>query len=437
MAARDTALSVLIACRTKQAWADGALKEYLARDRLDTREAALASRLVYGVVQNRLLLDFYLASFLRGKLKDLQPVVLDILRLGACQILFFEKVPDSAAVNEAVNQGKRLANPRVASLINGVLRNLSRQKNALPEPPDLSTRYSCPQSLTELLGRCVGPDKLEVLLRAQNEVPAMTVQVNTLRITSEALTAKLQEQGIEVRPHPWCPDCLEVEGSGSLERLDAFREGLFYVQDPAARLAALAADVRPGMTVLDCCAAPGGKSFAAAIAMENRGTLLSRDLHAHKIKLIETGAARLGITILEAGVQDASKQVGEWIGRFDRVICDVPCSGLGVIRKKPDIRYKDLGQISGLPEVQRRILETQSAYVKPGGALLYSTCTIVPEENSGVVADFLRAHPEFHREPMKLPIETDNDGEVTLLPCDHGTDGFYLCLLRREPCAKT
>ena len=136
-------------------------------------------------------------------------------------------------------------------------------------------------------------------------------------------------------------------------------------------------------------------------------------------------------------MQDASKPVEEWIGRFDRVICDVPCSGLGVIRKKPDIRYKDLGQISGLPEVQRRILETQSAYVKPGGALLYSTCTIVPEENGGVIADFLRAHPEFHQEPMKLPIEADNDGEVTLLPCDHGTDGFYLCLLRREPCAKT
>ncbi len=437
MAARDTALSVLIACRTKQAWADGALKEYLARDRLDAREAALASRLVYGVVQNRLLLDFYLASFLRGKLKDLQPVVLDVLRLGACQILFFDKVPDSAAVNEAVNQGKRLANPRAASLINGVLRNLSRQKNALPEPPDLATRYSCPKALTELLGRCVGAEKLEALLRTQNEAPAMTVQVNTLRTTAETLTAKLQEQGIEARPHPWCPDCLEVEGSGSLERLDAFREGLFYVQDPAARLAALAADVRPGMTVLDCCAAPGGKSFAAAIAMENRGTLLSRDLHAHKIKLIETGAARLGITILEAGVQDASKLVGEWIDRFDRVICDVPCSGLGVIRKKPDIRYKDIGQIDGLPEVQRRILETQSAYVKSGGALLYSTCTIVPEENGGVIADFLRAHPDFHREPMELPIETDNDGEVTLLPCDHGTDGFYLCLLRRKPCAKT
>lgn len=432
MAARDTALSTLIACRTKQAWADGALKEYLSRDRLDAREAALASRLVYGVVQNRLLLDFYISSMLKGKLKDLQPVVLDILRLGACQILFFDKVPDSAAVNEAVKQGKKLANPRAASLINGLLRNLSRQKENLPQPKDLSTKYSSPEPLTKLLRRCVGKEKLEPLLRSHNEAAPMTVQVNTLRTSVESLTEKLTEQGIAAEPHPWCPECLIVSGSGNLEQLDAFREGLFYVQDPAARLAALAADIRPGMKVLDCCASPGGKSFAAAIAMENCGEIQSRDLHAHKTKLIENGAARLGITILTAGQQDATELAPEWEDAFDRVICDVPCSGLGVIRKKPDIRYKDLSQITGLPAVQLRILQNQARHVKPGGAILYSTCTIVPEENAGVVEAFLREHPEFHREPMRLPIETDNQGDVTLLPCDHGTDGFYLCLLRRD-----
>jgi len=432
MAARDTALSVLIACRTKQAWADGALKEYSARDRLDSREAALAARLVYGVVQNRLLLDFHISSLLKGKLKDLQPVVLDILRLGACQILFFDKVPDSAAVNEAVKQGKRHANPRAASLINGVLRNLSRSKETLPQPRELSVRYSCPQPLTDLLRRCVGPELLEPLLRSHNEAPPMTVQVNTLKTTPDELAALLAAQEIEVRPHPWCPDCLILEGSGNLEQLQAFRDGLFYVQDPAARMAAMAADLRPGMKVLDCCSAPGGKSFAAAIAMENRGEIQSRDLHGHKISLIDRGADRLGITILHAAQQDATRFVPEQLAAFDRVICDVPCSGLGVIRKKPDIRYKDIAPLAGLPAVQLRILETQSAYVKPGGALLYSTCTIIPEENGGVVEAFLRGHPEFHREQMKLPIETENNGEATLLPCVHGTDGFYLCLLRRD-----
>jgi len=432
MGARDTALSALIACRTQGAWADGAIKEYTARDRLDAREAALAARLLYSVVQNRMLLDFYISSFLKGKLKDLQPVVLDILRLGAVQILLFDKVPDSAAVNEAVNQGKKLANPRAASLINGVLRNLSRGKDSLPEPPDLSTKYSCPAELTKLLRHCVGDDLLESLLQSHNEAPAMTVQVNTLRTTVPALQELLREQGISAELHPWCPECLVIRGSGSLEQLPAFREGLFYVQDPAARLAAMAADLKPGMRVLDCCSAPGGKSFAAAIAMENRGEIVSCDLHAHKIRLIEKGAERLRIGILSAMQQDGSKRKEEWIGSFDRVICDVPCSGLGVIRKKPDIRYKDIGQISGLPAVQLRILSNQAAYVKAGGALLYSTCTIVPEENGAVVDAFLREHPEFHREKMALPILKDNQGEATLLPCIHGTDGFYLCFLRKN-----
>lgn len=432
MAARDTALSVLIACRTKQAWADGALKEYIARDCLDGREAALASRLVYAVVQNRRLLDFYLAAYLKGKLKDLQPVVLDILRLGACQIVLFDKIPDSAAVNESVNQTRRLANPRAAGLVNGLLRTLVRNRESLPQPKDLATKYSHPDVLVKLLARCVTQEQLEPLLQSHNDAPPMTLQVNTLRTTTNALQATLQEQGIEADVHPWCPDCLIVTGSGSLERLDVFREGLFYVQDPAAKLAVIAADLHPGMDVLDCCAAPGGKSFAAAIAMENRGSVTSRDLHAHKVKLLENGAARLGISILNAGVQNASEFNPEWEGRFDCIICDVPCSGLGVIRKKPDIRDKDLSQIAQLPAIQRRILEMQSRYLKPGGTILYSTCTIVPEENSAVTADFLREHPEFTMEPMRIPIETDNHGEVTLLPCVHGTDGFYLCLLRKH-----
>lgn len=205
------------------------------------------------------------------------------------------------------------------------------------------------------------------------------------------------------------------------------------MQDPASKLAVLGAGLSGGQTVLDCCAAPGGKSFAAAIAMGNRGILISCDLHDHKVPLIRRGADRLGISICHTLRQDASFLVEEWSNQFDCVLCDVPCSGLGVIRKKPDIRYKDVAALSGLPTVQRKILETQSAYVKPGGVLLYSTCTIVPEENSSVIDSFLQAHPEFHREAMALPLEKENAGEVTLLPCVHGTDGFYFCRLRREP----
>ncbi|MEA4965694.1 MAG: 16S rRNA (cytosine(967)-C(5))-methyltransferase RsmB [Oscillospiraceae bacterium] len=429
MAARDTALFVLMACRTRQAWSDGALKEYIARDKLDGREAALATRLVYSVLQNRMLLDFELAAFLKGHLRDLQPVVLDVLRLGACQLLLFDKIPDSAAVNEAVKQARRHANPRAAALVNGLLRTIIRNRDTLPEPPDLETRYSHPAALTALLRRCVGEEKLEPLLRSHNEAPPITVQVNTLRGTAAALQARLKESDVEAAAHPWCPDCLVLEGTGNLERLESYREGLFYVQDPAARLAAMAAGTAPGMAVLDCCAAPGGKSFAAAIAMENRGTLVPCDLHAHKVPLLQKGADRLGLSVLTPRCQDATEDVPEFHEAFDCVMADVPCSGLGVIRKKPDIRYRDLGQLAGLPPVQRRILETQSAYVRPGGVLLYSTCTIVPEENEGVIRAFLADHPEFSREAAPIPL--DNDGEATLLPCDEGTDGFYFCRMRK------
>ena len=433
MAARETALGVLIACRTRHAWSDGALKESLARDRLGGREAALATRLVYSVMQNRLLLDFYILHFFRGKERELQPVVRDILRLGACQILFFDKIPDSAAVNEAVKQGKRHANGRAAGLINGLLRTLSREKSRLPEPPTLSVRYSTPEPMAALLRHCVGEELLEPLLRSQNEAPETAVQVNTLRIRAAQLSERLAEEGVASSAHPWCPDCLLLQGVGNLEQLPSFREGLFYVQDPASKLAVLGAGLSEGQEVLDCCAAPGGKSFAAAIAMHNRGALLSCDLHDHKIPLIRRGAERLGITICHAQAQDAAAPVEAWRGRFDRVLCDAPCSGLGVIRKKPDIRYKDVSALAGLPAVQRKILETQAVYVKPGGVLLYSTCTLVPEENGGVVEKFLRRHPDFHREPMALPLDEGGAGEVTLLPCVHGTDGFYFCRLRREP----
>lgn len=314
---------------------------------------ALAARQCYGVEQNRGLLDFYLSRFVRGKLKDLQPVVLDILRLGAYQIVFLDKVPDAAAVNEAVTQTKKYANARAAGLVNGVLRSLTRAKDALPEPPDLATKYSHPAALVALLQESLG-EETEAFLRADNEAPETVLQWNPLRGEEAELLRELDEKGVEWSRHPWLDGCYLVRGTGDLRGLDAFARGLVYVQDPAARLAAMAAGVRPGMRVLDCCAAPGGKSFAAAIAMENRGSITSCDLHAHKIALIAAGAERLGISIIEARPQDAAAFCPEWEQAFDAVIADVPCSGLGVIRKKPDIRYKDVSQLAGLPRVQRR-----------------------------------------------------------------------------------
>ena len=434
MSARTTALAALIACRKQGAWADGVLKEYIARDRLDRRDAALASRLCYGVLQNRILLDYYIEQFLTGSIKKLQPVVLDILRLGMYQLFFLDKVPVSAAVNEAVEQGKKYANRSASGLINGVLRHAARDRESVKPPYDLSVRYSHPNELVELLRESVGDDRLESLLESHNAISPTIVQVNTLVASDEEVRNALIEQGAIVDKHPWLDHAFTITGYGSLERLELFRNGGFYVQDPAARLAVYAAGLQPGMKVLDVCSAPGGKSFAAALAMHNQGDIISCDIHPHKIDLLSNGAKRLHISIMEPRLQDASSYVEEWDSVMDAVIADVPCSGLGVIRKKPDIRYKNLSDIGRLPEIQTRILDNVCRYVKPGGVLLYSTCTILRRENEDIISDFLGRHPDFSAERFALPagIEGQKDGMITLLPSIHDTDGFFICKLRRN-----
>ena len=434
MNARTTALSALIAIRRQNAWADGALKEYIARDRLSRRDAALAARLVYGVVQNRPLLDFDLAQVVSSPLAKLQPVVLDILRLGAYQILFLDKIPVSAAVNEAVEQTKIYANKRAAGLVNGSLRALARQKDTLAAPQDLATKYSHPQPLVDCLRASMDEETLEAFLAADNDIPKTALQCNPLIAAPEQVASALDEAQIPYEPHPWLPGCFLVSGTGNLEALPLFQSGAVYVQDPAAKLAALASGAAPGMRVLDCCAAPGGKSFAAAMQMENTGSILSCDLHPHKIALIEKNAARLGISILKAETRSAAEFDPALENGFDLVIADVPCSGLGVIRKKPDIRYKPLDAIERLPAIQTAILENVCRYVRPGGTLLYSTCTVRKEENEDVARTFLLAHPEFSPEPFAVPAGLDlkNEGYATLLPQKHAADGFFICKLRKE-----
>ena len=427
MKGREAALRALLACRKSGAWSEGVLKDLL-RD-MDRREAAFASRLCYGVLQNRLLLSHWLKPFIRGKL---QPVVEELLCMAVYQITMMDKVPHSAAVNEAVELGKKHANPQAAKVINGILRSFLR---AMPHemPTDLSVRYSHPQELVELLQDSVG-DRIEELLKSHNDTPPTVLQVNTLQTTTEALLGELMDLGAEAQLHPWLDACLTLRSGGSIDGLEAFRKGDFYVQDAAARLAVHAAGVQPGQRVLDCCAAPGGKSFAAALAMENKGELISCDIHEHKLRLIEKGAQRLGITILTTRLQDASKEVPDWKDSMDVVISDVPCSGLGTIRKKPDIRYKDLKQTEKLPELQQRILHQQSNYVKPGGVLLFSTCTVLKRENETVAEAFLAQHPEFSLEDVIFPEGSGipKGAMTTLLPCDHGTDGFFICKFRRQ-----
>lgn len=431
MNAREIALTALNSCRTEGAWADAAIKKAIKVGKCSPQDASLSTRIFYSTVQNRLLLDFYIGHFLKGKLKNLQPVVLDILRLSVVQILYFDRIPDSAVVDEAVEMTKKRANGKASGLVNAVLRSIIRSKDSLPETKDYSIKYSCPQELLQLIKRSVGPKELEPFLIAQNDSVPITVRINRLKTTPEELIRKLEKEHVTAELHPFCPECLNLTGTGNISNLKAFTEGLFYVQDAASVLSGYALEVGRNMKVLDCCSAPGGKSFSAAMNMGNTGSIISCDIHEHKIPLIYAGAQRLGITNLTAMVKDASLDCEIWHDYFDRVICDVPCSGLGVIRKKPDIRWKQLQDIEKLPVLQLKILETQSRFLKKNGILVYSTCTIVPEENEKVVEAFLKDHTDFIREPFKLPFEGGERGDVTLYPHKHKTDGFYICRLKR------
>ena len=434
MGARETALAVLIACRKDGAWSNGVLKEYCAKDGLDRREAALASRLCYGVLQNRGRLDFYLKQLLTGKLKDLHPAVRDILHLGLYQIFLMDKIPESAAVNESVDLAKKYCKKiRTApGLVNGVLRNAARNRQSIREPDALCDRYSHPQKLIDLLTAYVGKDRLEGMLQANNTVAPTVVQVNICKIGADELLQQLRNSGAEAEKHPWLTDCLVLASTGDITKLPAFQSGLFYVQDAAAKLSVLCAEIPAGAKVLDCCAAPGGKSFAAAIA--GAAEVTSCDVHPHKVGLLENGAQRLGLTQITAREQDATVLVPEWENAMDVVIADVPCSGYGIIRKKPDIRYKDPDTMQELPKLQLAILKNQARYVKPGGTLLYSTCTLVRKENEGVVEKFLKENPEFITEKLTLPpvFPENTTGMLTLVPGEYDTDGFFICRLRRK-----
>ncbi len=418
--------------RREKAWSGSITDAAITKYKLDPRSAALANSICLGVLQNLSFCDHYIDLFCSSPSK-IEPKVRDILRCAAYQLLFMYKIPANAAVNEAVELCKKLGYSRASGFCNAVLRKLAAAADALPEIPDkgtakhLSVKYSHPLWLAEYMINTHGYDFAEAFFSANNSVCDITLQVNTLKTTTEELASKLSEAGFKCRMHPWISDCIITSGNVSV--MSGFDEGLFYVQDPAAKCAVLAADLRPQMKILDACAAPGGKSFAAAIAMRNEGSITSCDISEKKIRLIEDGAKRLGLGIIKAYARDARAAMDE---AFDAVIADVPCSGYGVIRKKPDIRFKAPEERRALPEIQAAILENLSAAVKCDGVLLYSTCTVFREENEDVIEKFLSHHPEFTAEAFSLPngIEAPN-GMLTFWPHIHGTDGFFVCKLRR------
>ena len=438
--AREIAVTALARAR-RGARPDEALEGFADRQELSRRDFALASRIVMGVVQNMYLLDFYISEYSTIKPEKMEPRLLDILRAGAYQIVFLDRVPSRAAVNESVELAKKSGFARASGLVNAVLRRLSEAvPGKLPEiagegtAEHLSVKYSHPLWLTEEFISELGYEDAEAFVRMNNESAPLTAQVNPLKTGVSELIEALRSEGTEALPHPWLADCIEIQTSGSPAGLAAFKNGEFYIQDAAARFAVSVAGIEPGMHILDCCAAPGGKSFASAIAAENKGYILSCDLSKKKLSKITEGARRLGIDIIETRAMDAREPPEELFGAFDVVIADVPCSGFGVIRRKPEIRYKDKNEIERLPEIQAAILKSISACVKPGGILIYSTCTTRKEENREIAERFLAESPEFVLENITSPEPAESGGGagITLYPHLHGTDGFYICKMRKS-----
>ena len=402
-------------------------------------ERGFLTALLYGAVERRITLDYLIGRVAARSV--LSPRTRNILRLGFYQLFFMRNLPAHAAVSLTVSLGESKGE---RGFLNGVLRSALRQfvsadgTVSLPFPPrerglarHLSVAYSFPPDLVRFFLDLYGGAETEKLLAAFNRESPLTIAVNTLKTNREDLAARFAEAGIEARPTKYSPVGLTLPAAPPVTALPGFAEGLFFVQDEAAQLSASILSPAPGQTVVDPCACPGGKSFAAAIAMGDGGNVCAYDLHGSKLPLISDGAKRLGLTSVSVSERDACDPDPALLGKCDRVICDVPCSGLGVLGKKPDLRYRALERTAELPALQAAILSASAGYLAPGGRLLYATCTLDPKENGEVVSNFLATAPSFRRVPFSVGGLSAPEGELTLTPHVHGTDGFYYALIER------
>ncbi len=436
MTARQIAYTALLRMDRAGSYSNLALDAVLEGESPSEADRRLASELFYGVLERKLTLDSQLSRYLKKGAAALDPEVRVSLELGMYQLLYLAGVPQSAAVNESVNLIKRSKKRSASGLVNGVLRSFLRDgcKIVLPEGGWLertAVATGMPAAILRIWERDYGRETAEALAENCLGRPPLHFRVNPLRADVPEAVEAFRADGAEAVPHPLLPGCLEVRRPGSIARLKAFREGLAAVQDSASQLCALAVGARPGERIFDLCAAPGSKSFVMAQEMENRGEILAFDLHESRTGLIRQGAERLGLTCIRAEAGDASR-FNPALGQADRVLCDVPCSGLGIIRRKPEIRYKTEAELAALPPVQAAILDNAARYVRPGGVLVYSTCSLNRAENEDVVRGFLEKHPEMEPDPMPAGLPAaGGKAQATLMPMD-GFDGFFIARMRRR-----
>lgn len=438
MTARDAALTSIIQICEEGAYANITVRQTLATSSLGAADRGLYTELVYGVLRYKNTLAWILQKLSKRPLRKLDTPVLYAALLGLYQLRYLDRIPPSAAVNESVRLAKARSHAGGAGFVNAVLRGYLRRQDefVLPDPqkkpvPYLSLGYGQPEWLVRLFVREQGYERTEALLAEFNGPRDLTVRVNTLRTTIAEQIARWAERGVTARQLA-LPEAFAVDATVRALAED-LAAGRIYVQDPASMYAAYAVAPVAGERVLDMCAAPGGKSMYLAALMQDTGKLIACDVHEHKLALLRENAARLGVHSLAAILQDATSDRPEWHGAFDRVLVDAPCSGLGVIGRRPDLKWRRQEQdLAVFPPLQAKILAQAAAYVAPGGRLVYSTCTLRRAENEEITAAFLAAHPDFARTPLDLPGLSVTAGEVTLWPQESHTDGFYICSMTKE-----
>ena len=432
---RKIALSVLMDAEASQKYINLALSSH-SLDSLDGKERALLTSLVYTTIERKLTYDYYISAISKRSDGSIDPYTKNLLRLGLCQLIDINSIPDFAAVNESVSLAR---NSGERSFVNGVLRAAARQKDSLPMPDEnknyrryLSVKYSFPLATVKHFDALYGREDTERLLNFFNNEKYTDITVNTLKITVEEYRRRLEMTGVSAEENSLVKGSLRIKASVNPEKLYGFDEGLFFVQDRASAISCAVLSAEADQLIIDCCAAPGGKSFATAINTEDKAKIRSFDLHGSKLSLIESGMERLGITSIAVSQRDALTPDESLLGKADRVICDAPCSGLGVLGKKADLRYKDSSAMAELPSLQYDILSASSKYLKVGGELVYSTCTLNPEENERIVERFVLENANFELIPFSVGEISSRNGMLTLLPHVHNTDGFFVAKIKRK-----
>lgn len=444
--AREVALKIINEVETNGAYANIALAKEInrrtAHGQLSDQDRRFITELVYGTVKAGATLDWLLGLYLNRSLTKVAPVIRNILRLGIYQLFFLEKVPASAACNQSVELAKKYGHAGTVKFVNGVLRNAARNPEKVVYPDRdsqpvkyLALKYFHPEWLVERWVERLGVTDCEALCQTNNTIPPLSLRTNTIKINRDRLLQRLAGEGVACQASAWTPEgivCQEHPGLGTLASL---QEGLFQVQDESSMLVAHILDPKPGEFIIDACGAPGGKTTHIAALMNNTGKILSTDIYEHKLALIRENAARLALTNIETRALDAVNLGSMFPLKADRVLVDAPCSGLGVLRRKPDSRWRKSPEIlRDLPKLQAAILVSAAQCVKPGGVLVYSTCTTEPEENQDIVGDFLRAHPDFSLEPtgQYLPAQKRPDKLLQLWPHTDSIDGFFIARIARQ-----